>query len=445
MKKLKIIFPLLLVIAISIFALTACPNGGYSVTFNANGGTGGPERLTNVTSITAEQAVPAPTRDGNFTFGGWATSATGTTAVSFPHTISRNITLYAIWNATGFEVTFNANGGTGAPGNLTNVTSVTAAQATAPTRTNYRFEGWAATAAGTTAVEFPLTIAANTALYAIWTPVIIDAVYGSISGSSAWYNTAEHLEYTINGDVIDVELRGGANMFAVNFRQIEGVTLGTGVGIYARVGTSGEWLEFNVNEVYVDGVRQPTPAGRYIHRYEDQFYIMFNGNSNRTLQVRFVAANEAERIVTINVTYVHLQLVDTVYGSISGSSDWYNTAEYLEYTINGSVVNVTLRGGANRFAVNFEQIAGITLGTGVGIYARVGTEGAWNEFSINEVYDEYGNRQPETPIGFYIHRYRDQFYIMFNGDSTRTLQVRFAAANGAERIVTINVTYVTAD
>ena len=70
-----------------------------TLTYNANSGTG------TIPAVTVDAGSSITLSDGtgltapsNKVFGGWATSASSTTAVTSPYTISENTTLYAIWN-----------------------------------------------------------------------------------------------------------------------------------------------------------------------------------------------------------------------------------------------------------------------------------------------------------------------------------------------------------
>ena len=72
----------------------------YTVTFNANGGSGGTTRT--VTSGAAVGALPTPTRSG-YTFEGWFTDANGGSQVSSSTKITGNVTYYAHWLDIGFN------------------------------------------------------------------------------------------------------------------------------------------------------------------------------------------------------------------------------------------------------------------------------------------------------------------------------------------------------
>ena len=88
------------------------------------------------------------------------------------YTSNAAATLYAVWKANTYTVTYNANGGTGAPSNQTKTYGTTLKlSSTIPTRTNYNFKGWGTSASATTvayASGANYTSNAAITLYAIW-------------------------------------------------------------------------------------------------------------------------------------------------------------------------------------------------------------------------------------------------------------------------------------
>lgn len=155
----------------TIPALTA-----YTVSFNANGGTGAPSAMTKYRGVNLLLPTTVPTRSG-YTFAGWATTSTATTATHQPGRyfgIDENTTLYAVWSTSTFTVTYNANGDSvsNMPLNQTkNAGSTLTLSSTKPTRTDYTFVGWGTSATATTASYQPggsYTANASITLYAIW-------------------------------------------------------------------------------------------------------------------------------------------------------------------------------------------------------------------------------------------------------------------------------------
>ena len=145
----------------------------HTVSYNANGGSGAPSSQTKWWGTILTLSSSTPTRTGH-TFQGWATSASGSVAYQpgGQYGLDQNVTLYAVWRANTYTVSYNANGGSGAPGNQTKTYGVTLTLSTTkPTRTNYNFKGWG-TSAGSTSVAYAsgasYTANASITLYAVW-------------------------------------------------------------------------------------------------------------------------------------------------------------------------------------------------------------------------------------------------------------------------------------
>ena len=146
----------------------------YTVSYDANGGSGAPSSQTKWYGKTLTLSSTKPTRTG-YTFQGWGTSASATTpaySAGVPYGANAAITLYAVWKANTYTVKFDANGGTGAPANQTKTYGVALKlSSTKPTRTNYNFLGWGTSASATTvsyAAGANYTANAGATLYAVW-------------------------------------------------------------------------------------------------------------------------------------------------------------------------------------------------------------------------------------------------------------------------------------
>ena len=156
------------------YTIPSVPYNTYS--FNANGGTGAPGSVTKVGGVDFTFPSGKPTRTG-YTFNGWYNSSINNGTVYQPgQTVSglpdQSITWYAKWTANTYTVKYNANGGSGAPGQQTKTYGVTLTlSSTKPTRTNYTFKGWG-TSSGSTTVAYAAggsyTANASVTLYAIW-------------------------------------------------------------------------------------------------------------------------------------------------------------------------------------------------------------------------------------------------------------------------------------
>lgn len=146
----------------------------YVIKYNANGGSGAPGNQTKWKDQALILSSTKPTRTG-YTFLGWSTSSSATTATysaGSSYTANSAATLYAVWKAITYTVKYDANGGSGAPGNQTKTYGVTLTlSSTKPTRTNYNFKGWGTSASATTvsyAAGASYTNNAAVTLYAIW-------------------------------------------------------------------------------------------------------------------------------------------------------------------------------------------------------------------------------------------------------------------------------------
>jgi uncharacterized repeat protein (TIGR02543 family) len=144
----------------------------YTVAYNANGGTGAPGTQTKWAGVTLTLSNTKPTRTG-YTFQNWLSSAQNKTyAPGAFYGYDASTTMTAQWSAVTYTVSYNANGGSGAPGNQTKTygTALTLSS-TKPTRANYNFKGWGTSASSTTVAYAPgasYTANAGITLYAIW-------------------------------------------------------------------------------------------------------------------------------------------------------------------------------------------------------------------------------------------------------------------------------------
>ncbi|MBQ2675079.1 MAG: InlB B-repeat-containing protein [Prevotella sp.] len=119
--------------------------GTYTITYDANGGTGAPAAQTKTQGQPLTISGTRPTREG-YTFLGWAENASATAAQYQPNgqfTKDANTTLYAVWEINPYTITTDGNGGSGNPTTF----SVTYGEAfNYPTNTftnpGYSFTGW---------------------------------------------------------------------------------------------------------------------------------------------------------------------------------------------------------------------------------------------------------------------------------------------------------------
>lgn len=161
----------------------------YTITYNANGGTGAPATQTKTYASTLTLSSTKPTRTG-YTFKGWGTSASATTVAYDPgdsYTANASITLYAIWTPEVYSIIFSANGGSGAPATQKKTHGVALTlSSTKPTRAKYTFKGWGTSASATTVAYAPGASYTNNSgivLYAIWELAYFDPIIHSLTAS----------------------------------------------------------------------------------------------------------------------------------------------------------------------------------------------------------------------------------------------------------------------
>ncbi|GHU01046.1 hypothetical protein FACS1894147_00150 [Spirochaetia bacterium] len=161
----------------------------YTVTYNANGGSGtapSSQMATNGTIITVSN--PGGLSYSGKGFIGWNTSPSGggiAYAAGSSLTMNGTVTLFAQW-VTQYTVSYVANGGSGiAPASQTvnSGSSVTVAGQGSLSRTGCTFNGWNTNSSGT-GTAYPagssITVSGNITLYAYWT---VKVTYNANGGS----------------------------------------------------------------------------------------------------------------------------------------------------------------------------------------------------------------------------------------------------------------------
>ncbi len=146
------------------------------ITFDGNTGSGTMESQDIYAGVEAKLNDNTFTKTG-YSFAGWATSADGDVVYNDGEsvTFTESKTLYAKWNATPYEISFNANGGTGEMANLSiNYDQTKSLTEVGFTKTGYNFEGWATTEGSNTVVyedgaNYTMQSTSTVTLYAVWT------------------------------------------------------------------------------------------------------------------------------------------------------------------------------------------------------------------------------------------------------------------------------------
>ena len=204
----------------------------YTVSYNANNGSGAPSAQTKTYNVTLKLSSTVPARTG-YDFLGWSTSNTATSATYAAggnYTTNATTTLYAVWRLKTYTVSYNANGGDGAPANQTKTygTALTLSS-TVPTKTNYDFVNWNTKSDGT-GISYnkggSYTANEGTTLYATWKLSYVKPKITIVSSTRTPNADSKNIALSFNWVV--------SNLISTN--HIESIEIG-----YKEKGVSGDY------------------------------------------------------------------------------------------------------------------------------------------------------------------------------------------------------------
>ena len=177
----------------SVINLTSADNGTfdlhakwtpitYTVVYHGNGATGGSTAASSHTYDSAKALTANGFSKTGHSFAGWATSESGGVSYSNGQSVSNlsstnggTVNLYAKWTANTYTITYNANGGSGAPTATTytyDPNRNTNLSGSVPSREYYTFTGWSQSAGGPATYSagqaWSRGNASNYTLYAQW-------------------------------------------------------------------------------------------------------------------------------------------------------------------------------------------------------------------------------------------------------------------------------------
>ena len=164
----------------------------FTVTYNENDGSGTTATASKNYGDTDALTFSNPWTRTGYTFVGWATTSGATSAAS-SYTVTGAVTLYAVWQANSYTITYNKNDGSGTTATASkNYGATDALTFSNPwTRTGYTFIGWATTS-GAISAALSYSVTGNANLYAIWQinsfVVTFDKNDGSATTTTNSYN-----------------------------------------------------------------------------------------------------------------------------------------------------------------------------------------------------------------------------------------------------------------
>lgn len=161
------------------------------VYYNANGGSGAPGTQTKMYGSVLTLSTTRPTRAG-YNFVGWNTNPNGSGTNYSPgqqYSVDSNLTLYAIWSYNSYLITYDANGGTGAPNAQTKIHGKNLVLSSIwPTRVGYEFLGWGDSPSSQYPSTMPgniYTANASKTFYAVWRANTYVVTYNANGGTNA--------------------------------------------------------------------------------------------------------------------------------------------------------------------------------------------------------------------------------------------------------------------
>lgn len=226
----------------------------YSITFNTNGGSGGPSNKSGTMyDVPLDSAfviswTGSPSRTG-YNFLGWSTSSSATSAsysnsyTFHAESTSVSVTLYAVWQKKTYTVSYRpGTSGTGSNYSQTKTYGVTLTLRGATyTRSGYTQVGWTTTDGGTKVYDLSASYTANAAitLYPVWQGQ--NSTISSLSSSVP----------------IDGTTQGTLTLTRQNSSYLHRVelTFGNYEEVYTSVGTS---LNFTIPTTWLAGLPNAT-------------------------------------------------------------------------------------------------------------------------------------------------------------------------------------------
>ena len=190
----------------------------YTLSFNANGGSGAPSSKDVYAGIGAYIPTTKPSRTG-YTFLGWSTSSSATSATweagdtMADRNAGQNRTLYAVWKANTYNISYNLDNGSKSGSYWpTTATYNSAFNVSNPTRTGYSFRGWTATGINTSTAKYGDTKSSATNSWTSGTTLVYYASYMGFNNLTPTNNGTVTLKanWEANGYTLTMNANGGS-------------------------------------------------------------------------------------------------------------------------------------------------------------------------------------------------------------------------------------------
>jgi len=321
----------------------------YTVTFNSQSATveASPTSKTVTSPATTVDALPtAPTKTGS-TFAGWYTATSGGgTEFTATTTVTANITVYAKWSTNSvYTVTYDSQGGSAVDAQHVTLPATTVGTLpTAPTKTNYTFDGWyTATSGGGTQFTASTTVAASLTVYAKWTAIPGAFTQDDLTGPWAFnmVKTGQHGDGTSANDWVRgrLSIDGSGNVSCVSMSNSTNAT-----GCPASI----DWkMTINSSGVISETGADAADSG-HMTMTSNKNFIAGTGSGGSSYQLATM-----QKVVTgTSYSAADVQSKSFVYhalwvGSTNGSSAWIYGAGTTDTGGNTTISSQTNSWGSN--------------------------------------------------------------------------------------------------
>ena len=362
------------------------------------------------TKIGAKPTTPTVSNPSGWTGRGWSTSSSATGATTTPGTITADATYYYSWSKS-VTLTYNANGGSGAPAQETKTAYLNYAgsptnasftvSSTTPTRTGYTFQNWntASNGSGTTYnAGANISTTNNTTLNAIWkiNTYKIDLNF-YVDGTPYWsgyQGTRIKAGLKINGvDKGYVTDYGGSHEYGSTW-EVYGVELDGVKVAYSKTGTLTSTfslnLEFNTMKFVANNSSYGTVSSSEL--------IIAKGNKYSTSGTTLTLADG--RKVTAAVTNV--TGYTTTFSSWSPTSGTVNAATTVtanfSRTINSYYIDLNIRVNGTAYGKGYNNR--ITVGLKVGGVNKGYVQDYYQQHTYGTTWEIYGAKLDGVQVAY---------------------------------------------
>ena len=322
------------------------PIPNYTIMYNANNGSGAPSSQTKVQNVDVTLSTTVPTRSG-YQFAGWNTSANGSGtsyAAGAVYSENSNVTLYAQWKQV-FTITYNANGGSGAPSDQSKVQGDTITLSTnKPTKTGNTFTGWNTSSGGSgTSYATGATYSADSSitLYAQWKPNVVTIKF-NINGGTL--KSSSPYAVDSNGNVT----RDGKPLHTMNYND---TIISTGLPNY----NNSSWLNIaKTGYTAVSNAEWKCLSGNCIKSTYGQDNATYKASD-------FCNLNSGDCTITLGVNWTPAKIKITLNangGTVGTSAIWYYYGINTFYSNEACTTKITSITVPTRYGYTFNHYYG---------------------------------------------------------------------------------------